>query len=106
MQQAYVQAYLHLDQFEGLARFSTWLVRIATHEASARVRQPRLVSSTNGESPEAVGGRTPEEEAGSREMVQLVERVIDALPEIYRTILVLREIEGLSTAEVAEALTI
>ena len=44
MQQAYVLAYVHLDQFAGLARFSTWLVRIAINEALARARQARAWS--------------------------------------------------------------
>ena len=110
MQQAYVLAYVHLDQFAGLARFSTWLVRIAINEALARARRPRLVlvdeGSEEAEAPmsTASGGRTPEQELEQRELVLLVERAIDELPEMYRTVMVLREIEGLSTAEVAEAL--
>jgi RNA polymerase sigma-70 factor (ECF subfamily) len=111
MQQAYVLAYVHLDQFAGLARFSTWLVRIAINEALARARKaPRLVLVDDGsEEAEvsmstAAGGRTPEQELEQRELVLLVERAIDELPEMYRTVMVLREIEGLSTAEVAEAL--
>jgi RNA polymerase sigma-70 factor (ECF subfamily) len=112
MQQAYVLAYFHLDQFAGMARFSTWLVRIAINEALRRARtSPYLVLVTEADSEEAgaamnkpVEGRTPEDEAESREMVGLVERAIDGLPEIYRRVVVLREIEGLSTAEVADVL--
>jgi RNA polymerase sigma-70 factor, ECF subfamily len=113
MQQAYVLAYVHLDQFAGLARFSTWLVRIAINEALARARKaPRLVlvdeGSEEAEAPmsTAAGGRTPEQELEQRELVLLVEQAIDELPEMYRTVMVLREIEGLSTAEVAESLDI
>jgi RNA polymerase sigma-70 factor (ECF subfamily) len=116
MQQAYVQAYLHLDQFAGLARFSTWLVRIAINEALARSRRnPRLVlvAGRDDGSQEAEvfmntgsGGRTPEQHAQDREMVLLVERAIDELPEMYRTVMIMREIEGMSTAEVAQALDI
>lgn len=116
MQQAYVLAYVHLDQFAGLARFSTWLVRIAINEALARARRnPRLVlvddvddGSEEAEAPmsTASGGRNPEQELEQRELVLLVERAIDELPEMYRTVMVLREIEGLSTAEVAESLDI
>jgi RNA polymerase sigma-70 factor (ECF subfamily) len=62
MQQAYVLAYVHLDQFAGLARFSTWLVRIAINEALARVRRnPRLVLvddvDDGSEEAEAASGR-------------------------------------------------
>jgi RNA polymerase sigma-70 factor, ECF subfamily len=109
MQQAYVLAYVHLDQFAGTARFSTWLVRIAINEALRRARTRShlvLVADDPEEAGAAMnkpmGGRTPEEEVESREMVALVERALDDLPEMYRTVIVLREVEGLSTAEVAE----
>jgi RNA polymerase sigma-70 factor (ECF subfamily) len=112
MQQAYVLAYTHLHQFAGTARFSTWLVRIAINEALRRARtSSHLVLMTDEDSEEAGatmtkadGARTPEEEAQSREMMALVERALDELPEMYRTVLLLREIEGLNTAEVAEVL--
>jgi len=113
MQQAYVSAYLHLDQFAGLARFSTWLVRIALNEAINRRRQaPRLVliedslEEADVAMNQMAGGRTPEQEAAERELVYLVEEAVDGLPEMYRQVLVLREIEGMNTAEVAEALAI
>src|SRR5712692_4170247 len=47
MQQAYVNAYTHLDQFAGRAKFSTWLSRIATYEAYARVRRRRRFTETD-----------------------------------------------------------
>jgi RNA polymerase sigma-70 factor, ECF subfamily len=115
MQQAYVLAFQHLGQFAGAARFSTWLCRIAINEAFGRVRQARrlvlvaLEDSEEADTPmnraaQESSARTPEQEAETREIVALVERTLDALPEKYRTVLILREIEGLSTAEVSVAL--
>jgi RNA polymerase sigma-70 factor (ECF subfamily) len=116
MQQSYVLAFQHLGQFAGAARFSTWLVRIAINEAFGRVRQARRLvlvdvdDSDDAEAPmnraaqEMMTTRTPEQLAETREIVALVERIVDALPEKYRTVLILREIEGLSTAEVSNVL--
>ena len=114
MQDAYVSAYMHLNQFEGRASFSTWLTKIAVHEAFARLRQrKRLVDlDTIAESP---GGqehmmvsreRDPEQKLLDRELKGLLETAIDALPEIYRSVFVLREIEGLGIAETADCLGI
>jgi RNA polymerase sigma-70 factor, ECF subfamily len=113
MQQAYVAAYAHLDQFAGRARFSTWLTRIAVHEALLRARrrrrQPLAFATDDGE--DAVAkvesrGPSPEDEALAANLRALLESAIDALPRRYRSVFVLREIEGLSTAETALALGI
>jgi RNA polymerase sigma-70 factor, ECF subfamily len=106
MQEAYLLAYLHLDQFAGMARFSTWLVRIAINEALKRRRSVRLVLGAGQDDSPDTGGRTPEDEAHGREMVSLVERALDDLPQMYRTVLVLRELEELTTGEVAQVLGI
>jgi RNA polymerase sigma-70 factor (ECF subfamily) len=110
MQQAYVNAYLHLDQFAGRARFSTWLTRIAVHEALARVRRrgrsKEVVMSETGET-EAAAASTrpdPEQEALTGELRQLLELALDALPRPSRTVFVLREVEGLSTSDAAASL--
>ena len=107
MQQAYVSAFEHLAQFRGGARFSTWLTRIAVHEALCRVRRARpLVALDGGGESMAAAGASPEERAAGRELVGLLEEAIDELQEGYRTVFVLREVEGLGTADVAEALSI
>lgn len=107
MQQAYVSAYQHLDQFRGGARFSTWLTRIAVHEALCRVRRARpLVAIDGGGETMAAEGPSPEERAAGRELVALLESALDELHENYRSVFVLREVEGLTTAEVAESLQI
>jgi RNA polymerase sigma-70 factor, ECF subfamily len=115
MQQAYVQAYGALSGFEYSAKFSTWLIRIGLNAALAsRRRASRLVPlpedpSYSEEEPVEFlisAQPTPEDRASTRELSRLLERVLDALPQVYRTVLMLREVEGLTTAETAEALAV
>lgn len=108
MQQAWIQAYLHLGSFQGTAAFSTWLVRIAANEALQRLRRRGpLAAVTPVDEEDAMSpGEDPEERAASREAMRLVERAVDALPPHHRLVFVLREVEGLSTAETAAALGI
>lgn len=109
-QETWVRAFTHLKQFGERARFSTWLTRIALHEAWARARRRRRFEpserGTGGRRPaggETVG-RDPEQEASLRELQSALEHAVDALPALYRTVFVLREIEELSTAATAECL--
>jgi RNA polymerase sigma-70 factor (ECF subfamily) len=115
MQQAYVNAFSHLHQFEARSQFSTWLTRIALNEAFARRRKVQSesladVSSSVDQDPGAVMERIrspqpdPERQAYAEELRLVLEDAIDALPETYRTVFVLRDIEGLSTSETGEAL--
>jgi RNA polymerase sigma factor, sigma-70 family len=108
VQDAYVRAYAALDQFAGRAKFATWLTRIAVHEASARLRKRGMVSNADGSGPtmETVKSAdpNPEENTLRNETVSLLEQSIDALPEIYRSVFVLRNVEQLSTAETASSL--
>jgi RNA polymerase sigma-70 factor (ECF subfamily) len=112
VQDAYVRAYLHLAQFEGRASFATWLTRIAVHEALARKREHlRLVEIDSIDEHREVKmefltstGRTPEQEALTRSVGAMLESAVDALPDAYRSVFMLREIEGLNTAETAECL--
>jgi len=110
-QEAWVRAYEHLDQFAGRAAFSTWLSRIALHEAWARVRRGNrfetIEPDPRGEGHEmkqASVDPEPEGEVFGREVRSLVEAAVEALPENYRTVFTLRHIEELSTAETAECL--
>jgi RNA polymerase sigma-70 factor, ECF subfamily len=112
MQQAYVNAYSHLQQFDGRARFGTWLTRIAVHEALSRVLhrgryEPFDDDLTNVEPFQSFDAhQNPERQAFSGELRELIEWAIDGLPDGAREVFVLREIEGLSTAETAEALEV
>src|ERR1051325_329461 len=107
MQQAYVSAYFHLDQFRGAARFSTWLIRIAVHEAFARIREHGRFVETDTQDlimsfPSKA--RNPEEHASDRALGGLLQEPSYRLPASYRSVFVLREIEGLGATETAECL--
>jgi RNA polymerase sigma-70 factor (ECF subfamily) len=93
----------------GAARFSTWLTRIAVHEALARVRERRrleLLGDADEDSTMATPEPGPEERAGSGELRKFLEHAVDALPEVFRSTFVLRSIENLSVAETADILGI
>jgi len=112
IQQAYMQAFVHLDQFGGAARWSTWVCRIAINEALARVRGRGRFVSIDAASEEdmtdfdRVPAGDPERAAAGREFGQMVEQAIDGLPEIYRAVLIMREVEGMSTNEAAAVLDV
>jgi len=118
MQQAYINAYTHLHQFEERSQFSTWLIRIALHEAFGRRRKIQHSESqawirsdlddNHGEpmdtltSPQA----DPERQAYAQELHRVLEEAVDTLPDTYRTVFMLRDVEGLSTSETGEGLGI
>jgi RNA polymerase sigma-70 factor (ECF subfamily) len=113
MQAAYVRAYEHLGQFAGRAPFSAWLTRIAVHEGLFRLRKRGRIDQL--EDSEIVGGAglnmaetspDPEQITTRAELRQLLEEAILDLPEQYRAVLVLRDVEELSTAETADALSL
>jgi len=111
MQQAYINAFIHLHQFEERSQFSTWLIRIALNEAFARRRRMRQVDpvpSRDEESSALDAMRStlpdPEHQTYAQELGRLIEEAIDALPEGYRLVLILRDVEGLSTSETGEDL--
>jgi RNA polymerase sigma-70 factor (ECF subfamily) len=104
VQDAYVRAYHALASFRGEAAFSTWITRIAVNEAIARRRaRARLADVTAEEVPMATD-RTPERDVADAELVRLIEREIDALPDGLREVLVLRDVEELGTSDAAEIL--
>jgi len=113
MQDAYVRAYQNLGQFAGRAKFSTWLVRIAVNECLARIQRRSRFQSIEEEA-EGVGkmsvlvSRTPDPErnAVNAQAGSLLEDAIMGLPESYRAVLMMRDIEEMSTAETAECLNI
>jgi RNA polymerase sigma-70 factor, ECF subfamily len=112
MQQAYVNAFTHLRQFNGSAQFSTWLTRIAINEALARVRRRGRYETFDDDlsnvepfmSTNPV--QSPERQAFAGELRGLLEWAIDTLPDGMREVFVLRDVESLSTAEVAESLDV
>jgi RNA polymerase sigma-70 factor (ECF subfamily) len=111
MQQTYVQAFTHLDQFAAAAKFSTWLLRIGVNEALGRLRKRKrhltaLDDRADDDQHEPVEDRmpTPEDFTANRELAGLLEETIDRLPPMYREVFMLRLVEGLDTAEVAGVL--
>ena len=110
MQQAYVNAFTHLRQFNGAARFSTWLTRIAVNESLARMRRRGKYEEFDDERSNvepfmsSTPADNPERQAFTAELRGLLEWAIDTLPDGMREVFVLREVEGLSTGEVAESL--
>lgn len=113
MQEAYVRAYQHLRQFEGRAAFSTWVTRIAVHEALARLRRrnrfsPIESADEDGEIPvkAAMPFPDPEQSTSQFEITRMLEEAILSLPEPYRAVLMLRDVEEMSTAETAASLSI
>ena len=112
-QEAYVRAYTHLDQFDGRAQFSTWLTRIAVHEALARLRRRRRVVAIDAfaETSESLmilasDQPSPEKEVLIRTLGVILESAINRLPVAYRSVFMMREVEEMSTAETAECLGI
>ena len=112
LQDAWVRAYEHLGQFGGRASFSTWVTKIGLYEALARARRSRRwtrLENDEGEiMPEAERQpsrmQTPEEQAMRSQLGRMLQAAVDALPESYRSVFVMREVERLSTAETAECL--
>jgi RNA polymerase sigma-70 factor, ECF subfamily len=112
LQEAWVRAYEHLDQFEGRSSFSTWVTRIAFYEALARTRKSKRstpLENPQGEIMPEVNHRqttseTPETQAMRGQLGKVLQAAVDALPETYRSVFVLREVEQLSTSETAECL--
>jgi RNA polymerase sigma-70 factor (ECF subfamily) len=112
MQQAYIDAYTHLNQFRGDAKFATWLTRIAVNRAIRNGRGDRrnleLVVNDHESPLERVPSHNidPEHAMYGHELKVVLESLIGQLPEPFRLVFVMREVEGLSTAETAACLEI
>ncbi|AZO30800.1 MULTISPECIES: RNA polymerase sigma factor [unclassified Mesorhizobium] len=117
VQEAYMRAFASLDAFRGDASLATWLSRIVINEALGRLRKKKRIVAMP-ENPEAQIIRfplnpndlnpsdDPERTMAQRQILGLVERATDSLPDVYRTVFVARVIEGLSIEETAELLGI
>jgi len=113
MQQAYVNAFTHLHQFEERSEFSTWLTRIVLNEAFARRHKLQSSASISASVDDDRGAfmetmrspdPDPERQAYAQELRRVLEEAVDELPEHYRTVFMLRDIEGLSTNETSVGL--
>lgn len=113
MQDAFVKAYRHIEQFRGDARFTTWLTRIAVNEALQK-RKARKNAVSLEDVPETEvqvfphrslqWHEDPEKLFGKQEIRKMVEDAIQSLPLIYRETFVLRDVEGFRAEEAAEIL--
>ena len=118
VQQGYLQAFTHLASFRAEAKFSTWLTRIVLNEAVGRVRRNRptttveqieLEQNTSAQIiqfPLLQSHLDPETAMSRQEVRALLEHAVDALPDHFREVFVLRDVEGLSAEETAAQLSI
>ena len=113
MQETYFRAYRNLSQFAGLSKFSTWLTKIAVHEALSLLRrrermemEPSTDAASHTMDNVTTGTPDPERQAYDGELRAVLEAAIAALPDLYRSVFILRAVEGLSAAETAACLDI
>ncbi len=115
VQDAFLKAYENLGQFQGQSKFYTWLVRIAVNEALMKLRRIKPgrtvsldedVKTDEDTLPREVAdwSPNPEQQYNQAELRDILSRTIQGLPTSFRTVFVLRDVEGLSTEETAEAL--
>jgi RNA polymerase sigma-70 factor (ECF subfamily) len=117
LQETFMKAYEHLDQFKGDSKFYTWIVRIAVNQALMKLRRRKNDKSVSldetidtGEDTVvreiAAWGEDPEERFSREELGEILDGAIQSLDPIYRSVFLLRDIEELSTEETAEALSL
>lgn len=115
VQDAFLKSYENLKNFQEQSKFYTWLVRIAVNEALMRLRRRRPermvsldedVKTEEDSMPREVAdwSPNPEQQYSQEELKDILTRTIQGLPSSFRTVFVLRDVEGLSTEETAEAL--
>jgi RNA polymerase sigma-70 factor, ECF subfamily len=117
LQDAFLKAYTHLDNFKGDSKFYTWIVRIAVNEALMRLRKRKTDRSVPLDEPVELGEETvtreiavwddnPEQRYSKEEWRHILDEAIESLKPDFRTVFVLRDIEEMSTEETAETLGI
>jgi RNA polymerase sigma-70 factor (ECF subfamily) len=118
VQDAYIAAYRAIGTFRATAKLSTWLTRIAINECYGRLRSRKRDavvfalpgSESTGHDNEVIvenqvdGGEQPEDSASRGQLRAVLERTIDALPEQFRAVFILREVEELTVEETAACL--
>ena len=115
MQDAFLKAYEKLDQFQGNSKFYTWLVRITVNESLMRLRKRRTgkmvsidedVETEEGSVPRDLADWSPDPEQNysQTELGKILEKTIKGLPPGFRVVFELRDVQGLSTEDTAEAL--
>lgn len=117
LQETFLKSFSRLDQFHGDARFYTWLVRIAVNESLMKLWKRKTTQAASLDEPVATEDGfmpreiaswdpNPEELYAQTELREILDRTVQALPPIFRTVFILRDLDHLSTEETAEALNI
>lgn len=117
LQETFLKAFEHLNNFQGQSKFYTWIVRIAVNESLMKLRKRKSDRSVPLDEPVDTGEDTvvreiavwdenPEQKYSREELGQILDEAVDGLRPAFRTVFVLRDIEELSTEETAEALGI
>ena len=115
LQETFLKAYSRLEQFHGDSKFYTWLVRIGVNESLMKIRRRKdgrfvaldqEIETADGTLVKELpaGGENPEEHYGREEIREALSSAIDGLADAYKTVFVLRDVDGLSTEETAQAL--
>ena len=115
LQETFLKAYQHLPEFQGNSKFYTWIVRIAVNEALMKLRKRKWDKTVWLDEPLNVGDETvareiaiwddnPEERYSKAELSEILDKAVNSLAPSYRTVFALRDVEGLSTEETAQAL--
>src|ERR1044071_6796306 len=115
LQEAFMKAYEHLDQFKGDSKFYTWIVRIAVNQALMKLRRRKTDKSVSLDEEIDTGEDTivreiaawdedPEQRFSREELGEILDSAVESLEPPYRSVFVLRDIEEMSTEETAEAL--
>lgn len=115
LQETFLKAFEHLDQFQGNSKFYTWIVRIAVNQALMKLRKRKSDKTVSIDETIDTGEDTvareiaawdesPEERYSREELQSILSSAIDSLAAPYRAVFVLRDMEDLSTEETAEAL--
>jgi RNA polymerase sigma-70 factor, ECF subfamily len=115
LQETFLKAYEHLDQFQGNSKFYTWVVRIAVNQSLMKLRRRKTDRSVSLDETIDTGedtivreiaawGEDPEERFSREELGEILDSAVKGLETPYRSVFVLRDIEELSTEETANAL--
>ncbi|HWB86801.1 MAG TPA: sigma-70 family RNA polymerase sigma factor [Bryobacteraceae bacterium] len=115
LQETFMKAYEHLDQFQGNSKFYTWIVRIAVNQALMKLRRRKTDKSVSLDETIDTGEDTvvreiaawdenPEQQYSREELTSILDSAVQGLTPPYRAVFVLRDMEELSTEETAEAL--
>jgi len=117
LQETFLKAYEHLDQFQGNSKFYTWIVRIAVNQALMKLRRRKTDKSVSLDDTIDTGEDTvvreiaawdpnPEQRYSQEELHEILDAAVQSLAPPYRSVFMLRDVEDLSTEETAEALNL